>query len=448
MRELPTAKLAAAADRLLGSGGAPACGRPDPDADALLAALGYLGDGPEVPRSFAVDRHRARMLRAGARMARLFVVPTPDAPRLVMLGGEVRPSALGAGYADVAAGSVSGSGLAAGAAFEACAGEAVEFLSQFEQPGDLAGPLADGEVIEPFPTVDPQAGPADVDPTWRRDLVRGNRLGSGEPVLIPAGRCLRRVPAGPSPPFALSTGCGAGSSFEQAALHGLLELIERDAAALWWRGGRVARPVALDAEGAAEAIGLLSTLRGPSRRRASWFLDITTDLGIPAAAAVSVDGDGRRVACGTAARPDMGAALAAAIREMCQMELAYGIVDAKLRERGESALNAADRRHRARAEAVSAEGCALLHPRGRPLRHDGIAGAARDPEAALRALVGHLDERGIATYAVDLTRPALGIAVARVLAPALQLDPCEYVTRRLRRQLDATGRDGAVVSLV
>jgi ribosomal protein S12 methylthiotransferase accessory factor len=40
--------------------------------------------------------------------------------------------------------------------------------------------------------------------------------------------------------------------------------------------------------------------------------------------------------------------------------------------------------------------------------------------------------QGIESYAIDLTRPEFGVPVVRVIAPALQLDPCAIVSVRLR----------------
>src|SRR5690606_20245552 len=91
-------------------------------------------------------------------------------------------------------------------------------------------------------------------------LIRGRALTSGRELLLPADWCLRRQPPGPlgMPGAALSTGCAAGPSFEAAAARALLELVERDAASLWWIGGRRARPVAAAGAANVEAVRLLA----------------------------------------------------------------------------------------------------------------------------------------------------------------------------------------------
>uniref|UniRef100_UPI0013C3EC8A YcaO-like family protein n=1 Tax=Desertibaculum subflavum TaxID=2268458 RepID=UPI0013C3EC8A len=243
-------------------------------------------------------------------------------------------------------------------------------------------------------------------------------------------------PAWP-PPFALGTGCGAGTSFAAAALHGLLELIERDATALWWRGGLPGRPLALEQPAMQEAAELLQRLRGETRDRRSWLLDITTDLGVPCVAAISVEADGRGFACGHAARPGLAAAARAAVREMCHIELAYDVVAAKRAERGDAALNETDRKHVARATAIDAADCPLLHPQGAPLRH--AEPGDQGPDAALAEIVRRLGAAGQDAYVIDLSRSAFTIPVARVVAPGLQLDPCVLLTPRLRAAIADTG---------
>ena len=257
-------------------------------------------------------------------------------------------------------------------------------------------------------------------------------------MRLPADLCLRRPPGLQEfvPPFPLSSGSAAGTSWEAAALHGLLELIERDAASLWWRGGRFGCAVPPSIE--AEAERVLQDLRaGASSSRRSWLLDITTDLGIPCIAALSCRPDGRGLAFGLASRLTLQAAARSAIFEMCQIELAYAVIEAKRSERGETALNARDRVHVQRATAIDADGCALLRPVAGRVEHMSIDPA--DKPLALQALVQRLAKQGITTYGLDLTRPRFAIPVARIIAPALQAEPSRIVTGRLANTIARTG---------
>jgi ribosomal protein S12 methylthiotransferase accessory factor len=187
----------------------------------------------------------------------------------------------------------------------------------------------------------------------------------------------------------------------------------------------------------AAAVPLLKALRQDSRERATWLIDITTDIGIPCLTAVSCDGRGRDVACGFAARLSPAAAARGAILEMCQMELALPIVAAKRRERGDLGLNDTDRRHLARALAIDAARCELLHPVGVPRRDSGQAHA--DADAELDTLRTAFARRGIEAALIDLTRPELAIPVVRAVAPHLQLMPCGMHVERLRRAISTAG---------
>lgn len=432
--------MRAAADLLDGVAGGKVdpAGQVEPAAARLLADLGYevedLGDDPEGETM----RHRARLLRAAARLPRLFTLPVRSAPNLVFMGAEASPAALGSEFAACPGGSASGSGETLGQAFESCVGEAVEFLSQFEHDGDLIAPGAADSIVDPFPTV------AEVVADRRYGHVAGWRVATGDPAYLPSYRCLRPRTIDPSrppatPPFLLGTGCGAGPSLESAMLHGLFELIERDAVALWWRGGARPRPIATEGDGVAAAHAYLQRLRGGNdgdapdtgHGRVSWFVDITTDLGVPCVAALSSRPDGRGLACGTASRETFGAAMRSAARELCQMELAQDVTAAKERERGFDALNEVDLRHRKRSRDVDADKVDHLHGRGVPLNPVFEYGWQKAARERVVFLSEFLENRGVSVYAIDLTRKVFGISVARIVAPELQLDPCDYTTTRL-----------------
>ena len=74
------------------------------------------------------------MLRAAAKLRRVFQLPVPDAPGLVFVGGEADPALLDADLAGLPAGSLAGSGRSPQRAFESCVGEGIEYLSQFCAP--------------------------------------------------------------------------------------------------------------------------------------------------------------------------------------------------------------------------------------------------------------------------------------------------------------------------
>lgn len=408
------------------------------DVHRLLTELGYAEPAGTEP-SFET-RHRARLLQAASQFNRIFELAAPEAPGLVAFGAEFDPAMADALHRGSPLVGVSGIGATLQEAFQGCVGEGIEYLSQLQRAGD-ALIAADG--VEAVAMLDPPARELVSELTAERTGAvvswhRAIRLFDGAEVLLPADLCLRRPQAMQefAPPYPLSIGSAAGTSFEGAALHGLLELIERDAASLWWRGGCRGRAVPSGVELSVQA--LLRELRvGAKVGRRSWLLDITTDIGTPAVAALSCRPDGFGLAFGLAARQTLQAAARSAVMEMCQIELAQAVVAAKRAERGDAALNAGDRIHLRRATAVDANRCALLHPVPGHAEHVAVDDA--DAQAAMLRIVRRLSELGIEAYALDLTRPQFVVPVARIIAPALQAEPSRFVTARLAAMIARTG---------
>ena len=249
---------------------------------SFLLQLDYRGDRPESAR------HRSALLHAAARFRRIFALRAPDAPNLVVLGAEVEPAEFGLGNGPV--GHVAGTGLNFPQAFEACVGEGVEYASQFATGDDPIALVAEDEALAGASTAWRELWQR-LAPYRRRDRrhptawTNAASLADGEPVRVPVDLCFRRAVdvRDLDPPWPLSTGMGAGIDPLDATLHGLLELVERDAVALWWRGGRPARIVS-DASGSAK----IEHLRGGPTRRRSWLLDITSDVGVPVVVAALV----------------------------------------------------------------------------------------------------------------------------------------------------------------
>jgi ribosomal protein S12 methylthiotransferase accessory factor len=217
----------------------------------------------------------------------------------------------------------------------------------------------------------------------------------------------------------------------------MLELIERDAASLWWRGGNRGGLISPQHEAHIMAEELLPRLRQNATGRRNWLLDITTDIGVPCVAAISCSANGSGFAFGLAARSTLIAAARSAILEMCQLELAVAVVEAKRRESGEGALNARDRGHLRRATMIDADQCPLLQPVPEPKQH--LAIEATDPGAVLQLIINRLEQLGIETFGLNLTRPQLAVPVARVIAPGLQPEPSEIITPRLADMIAQTG---------
>ncbi|MEA2943774.1 MAG: ribosomal protein methylthiotransferase accessory factor [Bradyrhizobium sp.] len=418
------------------------------DVRLLLEALDYVtvAEFPaQSPASDSETRHRALLLKAASRFARVFQLAAPNAPGLVAFGAEFDPAIADPLHTGSPLVGVSGVGLSLQEAFQGCIGEGIEYLSQLQTgsdvllssgPGDPAAELGKQarDFLAAFSARRLRPG-AEI--SWHPARRLTGRCGAE--VLLPADLCLRRPPdqREVEPPFPLSNGSAAGTSWDAAALHGMLELIERDAASLWWRGGSRGGSIPAQHEAHIMAEALLPRLRQNATGRRSWLLDITTDIGVPCVAAVSCSANGVGFAFGLAARPTLKAAARSAIFEMCQLELALAVVEAKVRESGEAALNKRDRGHLRRATMINADRCPLLQPTPEHKRH--LAIEATDPGVVMQLIGDRLGQFGIETFGLNLTRPQLAVPMARVIAPGLQPEPCEIITPRLADMITQTG---------
>ncbi|SHK69684.1 ribosomal protein S12 methylthiotransferase accessory factor [Bradyrhizobium lablabi] len=371
----------------------------------------------------------AELVALAGRLTRVFSIASPFAPGLHCIGGEVTIDADPTAASGAVRLSVAGNGETLASALVSCLGEAAEFLSQFERPGDIEAAasdrtnfVADGWIAEAVSHADRTI-----------DWTAGSDASTGDIALLPADLCLRRSPTRRAiePVGALSSGAAAGPSFETAALRAVLELCERDAAALWWLGGFRPKRFALEHPATKAGAELIERLRQGETARRTVLLDITTDNGVPVVAAVSMDHDGRGMACGLSSRLTASDAARAAVLEMCQMEMAAPIAQTKRAEGGDAVLNEADRRHLRRAEFAAAD-CELLHPRDMS-RH-----AANGPAAALglKGLVGHLRNCGVRLFLVDHTRHDIGVAAARAVSPDLQPFSAAVSTKRFAKARD------------
>jgi bacteriocin biosynthesis cyclodehydratase domain-containing protein len=215
--------------------------------------------------------------------------------------------------------------------------------------------------------------------------------------------------------FSDSNGCAGGATREDALLQGLMELVERDAVALWWYN-RVSRP-GLD----------LTTVDHPHVRRLEayhrsigrrlWALDLTADTGIPVFGAVSAAADGRvgDVAVGFAAHLDPLIALRRALNECGQTTAALAFL-------------------RRMSGGLTDEPTVAWLSEVDPVRHTYLqpdpavppASLARHPRLStgdvaedVRLAMGRLEALGLEVLALDQTRPDCGFAVVKAVVPGL-----------------------------
>jgi ribosomal protein S12 methylthiotransferase accessory factor len=276
---------------------------------------------------------------------------------------------------------------------------------QLYSAAQMAAAELDGPPTHRFHYV-PQSFPLDQEHAW--SPVRG--IAHDRRAWIPSAIAYLGVPqTGPGSLRGCSNGVAAGNSVDEALLQGLLELVERDSVALWWYS-RAHRPgIDLDASDDPRVRAALAPLR--ARGRDVWVLDITSDLGIPAMAALTSAPDGGRVLMGFGAHVDPVIAVVRALTEVCQSESGISDWNAEITPEG--------------VPEIEGEWLAAVTTATDPwLAPHGSAPLARpstlDLHESLDAVLVALSEAGLEAWWMDLTRRDIGLPVVRTVVPGLR----------------------------
>jgi bacteriocin biosynthesis cyclodehydratase domain-containing protein len=198
-----------------------------------------------------------------------------------------------------------------------------------------------------------------------------------------------------------SNGNAAGNCLEEAILQGFLELVERDAAAVWWYN-RLRRPgVELGRFGEPYFLELAAHYRSLGWRL--WALDLTHDLGIPVFVALGTREEGGRYCAGLGAHLDARLALQRALTELNQ------VFDP--RPRFIAPLNVA-----------GMDESWLLPDPSVPLRarEDFAAHHDTDLREDVLTCVERARRVGLETLVLDQTRPDIGLCSVKVMVPGLR----------------------------
>src|SRR5690606_34250168 len=221
---------------------------------------------------------------------------------------------------------------------------------------------------------------------------------------------------------ACSNGNATGNTLEEAIVQGFLELVERDAVAIWWYN-RLRKP-AVDLESFGEPYFTRLRERYRAAGRDLWVLDITSDLKVPAFAAVSrrVDGERDQLLFGFGAHFDARMGVARALTEMNQMAvfvgltasgtppapMAGGIDDPELLHWLSHA------RLEEPAYMAPAEGVPLRQAEDYPaFQSDDLL----DDVLRCQAIA---EGAGLEMLVLDLTRPDIGMPAVKVIVPGLR----------------------------
>ncbi|MFB9248095.1 TOMM precursor leader peptide-binding protein [Sphaerisporangium melleum] len=214
-----------------------------------------------------------------------------------------------------------------------------------------------------------------------------------------------------------SNGNAAGSSMEDAVLQGFMELAERDAVAVWWYN-RVRRP-AFDLGAFADPWMDEFQEVYAGLGRDLHVLDLTNDLGVPVAAAVSrrTSGPTEDILMAFGAHFDPRIAVQRALAEMNQFIPAVIDVDPN----GHTRYRFPDSDQINWWSTARVADHPYLLPAGPPVPAGAYDRPAttdlRDDVEAARTLV---EEHGMEMLVLDQTRPDIGLPVVKVIVPGMR----------------------------
>ncbi len=240
--------------------------------------------------------------------------------------------------------------------------------------------------------------------------------------LLPTGLLYFGAPAQRGPLYvrADSNGNAAGSSLEDAVLQGLLEVIERDAVAIWWYNRTTMAGLDLEAFNDPWVDELRDVYAGLGRE--VWALDVTSDLNVPTIVALSrqVDGSGEAITFGFGSHLDPRVALRRALTEMNQfmpvmLDTRTKGIDEKL------SRDDPDAARWLRYATVANQPYLLPDPAARPRTPRDFDYVQRQDLAEdIHALMATLDSLDLELLVLDQTRPDIGMPVVKVIVPGMR----------------------------
>ena len=261
-------------------------------------------------------------------------------------------------------------------------------------------------------------GKLDLGARW--DWVEGVELVTGEPILVPAQAVtLDTTFTNPAVFDVSSNGLASGNVLVEAIVHGLCEVIERDAEAAWRRGGGDRRLV-LDS---LPERSLVDRIVASGARVIVW--DLASRVGLCAIGCAIVE-DPREPAWralgvyqGFGAHSDPAIAIARALTEAAQTRVTY-IAG------GRDDFFPADYARATDRELLAQMWASL--PDGEPVMFDELPShPARSLGDELEQLIALVRAAGFdEVIAVDLTHPKLRVPVVKVIVPGLACD-VEYL---------------------
>jgi len=209
-----------------------------------------------------------------------------------------------------------------------------------------------------------------------------------------------------------SNGCAAGNTREEAIVQGFLELVERDAYAIWWYNRLQRNEVDLSAYDDSYIRDLTNQFADFGRK--IWVLDVTSDLGVPTYVAIMhwmQDGK-EHIEFGSGAHFDRRIALLRSLTELSQFLSIGGIGEGMRGDK--STLDG--------LTPLRLENYPFLTPARHPVSASelGLDVPLDSVKEQVEACVQVARRAGHDFLVLDQTRPDVEVPVVRVIVPGLR----------------------------
>jgi bacteriocin biosynthesis cyclodehydratase domain-containing protein len=208
-----------------------------------------------------------------------------------------------------------------------------------------------------------------------------------------------------------SNGCAAGNTLDEAIIQGFLELVERDAYAIWWYNQLQRPQIDLSRFDDSYIRDLQNQLAETGRRL--WVLDVTSDLGVPTFVAIThwMQNGLENIEFGSGAHFDTRIALLRALTELNQF-LSIGLMGGGTGEKnsldGVTPLRLQDHPY-------------LIPSKSPALRPDlGAKFGRLDTREQVISCVELAKQAGLDFLVLNQTRPDIEVPVVRVVVPGLR----------------------------
>lgn len=261
--------------------------------------------------------------------------------------------------------------------------------------------------------------PLDFDTEKKVDWTAVYSLTEQDFKYLPSEYCFAQYPAEDEKnlySYPDSNGCAAGNTIEEAILQGFLELVERDAAAIWWYN-RIRRPE-VDLKSATNPYVDEMMVYYKQIGRSLYVLDLTTDLEIPVFVAIShceKTQENDQIIYAFGAHLDVDMALERAVVELNQ------ILPIVVKKKGEYLTK----------DPVFIDwlDCAKLKEEAYlvPLENEKKNVATDYPKLCEATIYDSIQfcmdvtkSNGLETLVLDLTQPDIGLPVVKVMVPGLR----------------------------